>query len=172
MKDDNRFAGLGAEALNEAERESVVQLALVVMAGEVARGPLMSSEADTARYLQLKAGRRRREVFGCLFLTTRHCLIRDEELFYGSIDRTTVHPRVILQKALAYNAAAVIAYHNHPSGVEEPSLSDMSLTSRTKDLLQEIEVRLLDHIVVPRFRDRQHGRPRPDLTHRGPGAAH
>ena len=87
-------------------------------------------------------------------------------------DRATVHPRVILQKALAYNAAAVIAYHNHPSGVEEPSLSDMSLTSRTKDLLQEIEVRLLDHIVVPRFRDRQHGRPRPDLTHRGPGAAH
>ena len=125
-------------------------LALEVMGGEVARGPLMSSEADTARCLRLKAGRRRREVFGCLFLTTMHCLIRDEELFYGSIDRATVHPRVILQKALAYNAAAVIAYHNHPSGVEEPSLSDMSLTSRTKDLLQEIEVWLLDHIVVSR----------------------
>ena len=147
MKDDNRFVGLEVEALNEAERESVVQLALEVMAGEVARGPLMSSEADTARCLKLKAGRRRREVFGCLFLTTRHCLIRDEELFYGSIDRATVHP---LQKALAYNVAAVIAYHNHPSGVKEPSLSDTSLTSRTKKLLEEIEARLLDHIVVSR----------------------
>ena len=148
MKDEDRFAGLGAEALSEAERDSVVRLALEVMAGEVVRGPLMSGEADAAKYLQLKAGRRRREVFGCLFLTTRHHLIRDEELFYGSIDRATVHPRVILQKALACNAAAVIAYHNHPSGTAEPSVSDIDLTSRTKGLLDEIEVRLLDHIVV------------------------
>ena len=68
MKDD-RFAGLGAQALNEAERESVVRLALEVMAKEVANGPLMTSEADTVRYLQLKTGAREREVFGCLFLT-------------------------------------------------------------------------------------------------------
>ena len=111
MKDDNRFAGLGAGALNEAERESVVQLALEVMAEEVADGPVVTGETAAARYLQLKAGRREREVFGCLFLTTRNRLIRDEELFYGSLDRTTVHPRVILQKALACNAAAVIFWH-------------------------------------------------------------
>ena len=52
----------------------------------------------------------------CLFLTTRHRLIRDEELFYGSINRTTVHPRVILQKALRHNAGALNCYHNHPLG--------------------------------------------------------
>ena len=149
MKDD-RFAGLGAQALNEAERESVVRLALEVMAKEVANGPLMTSEADTVRYLQLKTGAREREVFGCLFLTTRHRLIRDEELFYGSVDRATVHPRVILQKALKHNASALICYHNHPSGTAEPSASDVDLTCRTKDLLDEIEVRLLDHIVVSR----------------------
>ena len=72
------------------------------------------------------------------------------ELFYGSLDRTTVHPRVILQKALAHNAGAIIAYHNHPSSVAEPSASDMDLTGRVKDLLDEIDVRLLDHIVVSR----------------------
>ena len=71
-------------------------------------------------------------------------------LFYGSIDRATVHPRVLLQKALAHNAAAVILWHNHPSGSAEPSASDMSLTSRIKHLLDEVEVRLLDHIVVSR----------------------
>ena len=149
MKDEDRFAGLVAQALNEAERESVVQLACEVMAEEVTRGPLMTSEADAAKYVQLESGRCEREVFGCLFLTTRHRLIRDEELFYGSIDRTTVHPRVILQKALAYNAGAVIFWHNHPSGTAEPSPSDMQLTSRTKDLLEKIDVRLLDHMSCP-----------------------
>ena len=52
----------------------------------------------------------------CPFLTTRHRLIRDEELFYGSINRTTVHPRVILQKALRHNAGALNCNHNHPLG--------------------------------------------------------
>ena len=150
MKDDDRFAGLDVETLSEAERESVVKLALEVMAQEVADGPVMTGEAAATRYLQLKTGQRKREAFGCLFLTTRNRLIRDEELFYRSIDRTTVHPRVILQKALAHNAAALICYHNHPSGTAEPSASDMQLTCRTKDLLDEIDVRLLDHIVVSR----------------------
>ena len=150
MKDDDRFAGLGAETLSEAERESVVRLALEIMANDVADGPLITSEADAARYLQLKSGGREREVFGCLFLTTRHHLIRDEELFYGSIDRAMVYPRVILQRALKHNASALICYHNHPSGIAEPSVSDIDLTSRTKGLLDEIEVRLLDHIVVSR----------------------
>ena len=148
MKDDNRFAGLGVETLSEAERETVVKLALKVMAQEVADGPVLTGETAAARYLQLKAGRREREVFGCLFLTTRNRLIRDEELFQGSIDRATVYPRVVLQKALAHNAGAIIAYHNHPSSSASPSASDVSLTGRVKDLLDEIDVRLLDHIVV------------------------
>ena len=150
MKDDNRFAGLGAKALNEAERESVVKLALEVMAAEVANGPVMTDDTSALRYLRLKVGGREREVFGCLFLTTRNRLIRDEELFYGSIDRSMVYPRVILQKALEHNASALICYHNHPSGTAEPSASDMQVTSRTRDLLGEIDVRLLDHIVVSR----------------------
>ena len=150
MKDDNRFAGLGVETLSEAEREDVVRLALEVMKREVADGPVFSGDADATRYLQLKTAGLENEVFGCLFLTTRHCLIRDEELFYGSVDKTAVYPRVILQKALKHNASALICYHNHPSGSAEPSSSDMSLTGRTRDLLEEIDVRLLDHIVVSR----------------------
>ena len=151
MKDDDRFAGLGADALNEAERDSVVKLALEVMAAELVEGPVVTGEASAARYVQMKAAREEREVFGCMYLTTRHYVIRDEELFYGSIDRTTVYPRVVLQKALRHNAAAVILWHNHPSGTSpEPSASDVSLTARVKDLLDEIDVRLLDHIVVAR----------------------
>lgn len=149
MKDD-RFAGLGAEALSEAERESVVELAKAVMATEVAKGPVMIGEAAASTYLQLKAARREHEVFGCLFLTVRNRLIKDEELFYGTIDGAMVYPRVILQKALAFNAGAVVAYHNHPSAVAEPSMGDVHLTDRVKNLLREIDVELLDHIVVTR----------------------
>ena len=150
MKDEDRFAGLGVETLSEAERESVVKLALEVMAKEVAAGPVITGEKAAARYIQLRAGRGEREVFGCLFLDTRCRLIRDEPLFYGSVDRSMVYQRVILQKALKHNASALICYHNHPSGVAEPSPSDMRVTSRAKDLLEEIDVRLLDHIVVSR----------------------
>lgn len=150
MKDDDRIAGLGVETLSEAERESVVKLALAVMEREVADGPVMTGESAAALYLRLKAGRREREVFGCLFLTTRNRLIRDEELFHGSVDRADVYPRVILQRALACNAGAVIAYHNHPSAVAEPSTSDCYLTDRVKNLLREIDVELLDHYVVSR----------------------
>ena len=103
----------------------MVKLALAVMAEEVADGPVMTGEAAAARYLRLKAGGREREVFVVCFLTTRNRLIRDEELFHGSIDRSAVYPRVILQKALKHNASALICYHNHPSGTAEPSASDM-----------------------------------------------
>jgi len=151
MKYDDRFAGLGAEALNEAERDSVVKLALEVMDAELVDGPVITGDDSAARYVQMKTAREEREVFGCMYLTTRHHLIRDEELFYGSIDRTKVYPRVVLQKALQHNAAAAILWHNHPSGTSaEPSARDVSLTSRVKDLLDEIDVRLLDHIVVAR----------------------
>jgi len=128
----------------------VVKLACEVMAEEVHRGPVMTGDSEAARYVQLRCARSEREVFGCLFLTTRHCLIRDEELFHGSVDRASVYPRVVLQKALACNAAAVILWHCHPSGVAEPSSSDADLTSRLRRLLEEVEVRLLDHIVVSR----------------------
>lgn len=54
----------------------------------------------------------------------------------------------VVKRALAHNAGALIAYHNHPSGTGEPSASDMDLTSRVKDLLDEVDVQLLDPIVV------------------------
>jgi DNA repair protein RadC len=89
-----------------------------------------------------------RELFGCLFLDNRHRLIRYEVLFLGTVDRAAVHPREILRRALELNAAALILAHNHPSGVAEPSPSDLALTRDLKDLLARIDVRVLDHLVV------------------------
>jgi DNA repair protein RadC len=87
-------------------------------------------------------------VFGCVFLDNRHRVRGVEELFHGTIDGASVHPRVVVQRALEVNAAALILFHNHPSGVAEPSRADELLTRRLKDALALVDVRVLDHFVV------------------------
>jgi DNA repair protein RadC len=90
------------------------------------------------------------EVFSCLFLDTRHRLIRYEELFRGTVDGAAVYPREILKRALHHNASAVIVGHNHPSGVCEPSEADRAITLKLGKVLALVEIRLLDHLVVSR----------------------
>lgn len=86
--------------------------------------------------------------FGCLFLDNQHRLIACDELFHGTIDGATIHPREVVKRALAYNAAAVILTHNHPSGVAEPSQADKLVTLRLKDALALVDIRVVDHLVV------------------------
>lgn len=112
------------------------------------RGKALTSPADTLDYLRAALRDRRREIFTCLFLDTRHRVIACEELFQGSIDGACVYPRVVAEKALRHGAAAVIIAHNHPSGVTEPSLADQAITRRLKDALALLEIRLLDHFVI------------------------
>ncbi len=112
------------------------------------RGTALTSPSETLDYLQHILRNRRREVFQCLFLDTRHRVICNKELFQGSIDGACVYPRVVAEHALRHNAAAVIVAHNHPSGVAEPSLADQAITRRLKDALALLEIRLLDHFVI------------------------
>lgn len=112
------------------------------------RGVSLTSPAMTMEYLQTVLRDRRREIFTCLFLDTRHRVIASENLFQGSIDGACVYPRVVAERALRLSAAAVIVAHNHPSGVSEPSLADQAITRRLKDALLLLEIRLLDHFVV------------------------
>lgn len=112
------------------------------------RGISLTSPAMTMEYLQTVLRDRRREIFTCLFLDTRHRVIASEDLFKGSIDGACVYPRIVAERALRLSAAAVIVAHNHPSGVSEPSLADQAITRRLKDALQLLEIRLLDHFVV------------------------
>ena len=112
------------------------------------RGVSLTSPAMTIDYLQTQLRDRKREIFTCLFLDTRHRVIASEELFQGSIDGACVYPRVVAERALSLSAAAVIEAHNHPSGVREPSMADQAITRRLKDALLLLEIRVLDHIVI------------------------
>jgi len=109
--------------------------------------PLESPDA-TEIYLKTVLRDHPHEVFACLFLDTRHRVIAFEELFHGTIDGATVYPRVVAEKALRHGAAALIAAHNHPSGISEPSLADQAITRRLKEALALLDIRLLDHFVI------------------------
>lgn len=88
------------------------------------------------------------EVFGALFLSTRHSLISGDILFRGTVDGASVHPRQVVKRALDLNAAAVVLFHNHPSGNSEPSTADEMITSRLKEALALVDIRVLDHFIV------------------------
>jgi len=145
---DDRFAGLKPSELNEQEKQSIVTLATKVLAFKFRGGRVLSNPQETRTYLRLKLADYRNEVFGCLFLDNRHRIIALRELFQGTIDGASVHPRVVVQQALEVNAAALVFFHNHPSGVAEPSRADEMLTRRLSDSLALVDVRVLDHFVV------------------------
>ena len=148
-----------ASRLNPGERQGLddktavlIQLAHELVRRQLKeslkRGVSLTSPAMTMDYLQTVLRDRKREIFTCLFLDTRHRVIASEDLFQGSIDGACVYPRVVAERALRLSAAAVIVAHNHPSGVSEPSLADQAITRRLKDALLLLEIRLLDHFVV------------------------
>ena len=111
-------------------------------------GPAMNAPAATRLFLTAQLRDRPYEVFCCLHLDNRHRLIHFEEIFRGTIDGASVHPREVVRQALQYNAAALIFAHNHPSGVAEASQADELITRRLKDALALVDIRVLDHLIV------------------------
>jgi DNA repair protein RadC len=109
---------------------------------------VLTNSQTTKYYLTSHLQHHKREVFACLFLDNRNQVICYEELFYGTINNSTVHPREVVKKALACNAAAVILAHNHPSGISEPSPEDKNITKLLAQALALVEIKVLDHIIV------------------------
>lgn len=134
----------------ERQREdSIIAEALAIMDRRMfTAGEALTSPRDSAAFLKAKLAGYQWEVFGCLFLDNRHRVLAFEEMFRGTLDGASVHPREVVRAALNHNAAAVILSHNHPSGVSEPSAADRNITHQLRDALQLIGVRVLDHLVI------------------------
>ncbi|HVC01406.1 MAG TPA: DNA repair protein RadC [Steroidobacteraceae bacterium] len=131
-----------------AELQAAVEIARRQLTEALRTGPALSSPRATRDFLTARLRDLEHEVFCCLYLDNRHRLIHFEPLFRGTIDGASVHPREIVKQALAWNCAAVIVAHNHPSGIPEPSQADECITRRIKEALGLVDIRLLDHIVV------------------------
>lgn len=141
-----RQPGIGAAKASRLQ--AALELGRRYLASDLQRPDALTHPAACADYLRARIGGFPYEVFVCLFLDNRHRVIACEELFRGSIDGASVHPREVVRRCLAHNAAAVIFAHNHPSGVAEPSQADRDITRHLRQALELIEVRVLDHFVV------------------------
>ena len=139
-----------------AEVEDVIIARALEILGRRMRsaGALMDAPQVVRDWLRLRVGGKPHEEFGCIWLNARHEVIEAGELFRGTLTQTSVYPREVVKLCLARNAAAVIFAHNHPSGAAEPSTADELLTRTLKDALALVDVRVLDHFVVP-----AHGAP-------------
>ncbi|WP_285374370.1 JAB domain-containing protein [Pseudomonas sp. lyk4-TYG-107] len=137
------------EECSRYKEDLMVQNAIAALERRMFKGgEKLSHPKDVENYLRLQLAGQTREVLSCIYLDSTHQVLAYEPLFYGTIDTTSVHPRVILQRALEHHCAAVIMAHNHPSGDINPSGSDLKLTKLVRDLLLKIDVRLLDHFII------------------------
>ncbi len=127
----------------------IIQQAIALLEQRVFKaGPRLDRPAAVRDYLRLKLVAEPNEVFVVVFMDSLHQVLAYEPMFRGTINSATVHARVIVQRALELNAAAVILWHQHPSGATEPSSADRALTQQLQAALALIDVRVLDHIIV------------------------
>ncbi|MGH8509487.1 MAG: JAB domain-containing protein [Gammaproteobacteria bacterium] len=126
----------------------LIRAAAILEARCVREGDLLSNPTDARRAVQLRTATLEHEIFGLVYLDNRHRVLGFEDLFRGTIDGCTVHPREVAKAALRMNAAAVLIYHNHPSTDPTPSRADELLTQRLKEVLSLLDIRVIDHIVI------------------------
>ncbi|OGT76214.1 MAG: hypothetical protein A3I78_11410 [Gammaproteobacteria bacterium RIFCSPLOWO2_02_FULL_56_15] len=142
----NGCHGLGPAKVGQLQ--AALELGRRYLESGLQRHGALSNPADTRNYLKARLRAYPYEVFAVIFLDNRHRVIAFEELFNGTIDGASVHPREVLRRALYHNAAALILAHNHPSGVAEPSQADQAITRRLQEALALVDIRILDHFVI------------------------
>ena len=137
-------------ALTPAEQDLVDHAIRCLEARYLVAGEPLTSPGATRDYLKLRLHGRPYEVFACLFLDNRHRVLRYEELFRGTLDGASVHPREVVRRVIETRAAAVILAHNHPSGDPTPSRADIEMTRDVADATKALKIMVHDHVIVGR----------------------
>lgn len=99
-------------------------------------------------FLKFKAGFKEREEFIVIFLNNYNIMTGYETLFTGTIDKSAIYPREIVERVFKYKAKGIIFAHNHPSGNLRPSRKDIEITEHMQEFLDMIDVKLLEHIII------------------------
>ncbi len=110
--------------------------------------PTFHTPADSARFLLPRYAARPVETFGLLALDVRHRLKKEAVVSVGCLTSSLVHPREVFQEAIASRAAAIVLFHNHPSGDPEPSAEDLALTRRLASAGTLLGIEVLDHVIL------------------------
>lgn len=133
----------------QVDEQSIIDAAKLAIGRHFKRHSFILNDFDRIKdFLILNMAMFEREVFACLFLDNKHRLICFEPIFYGTVNHAQTDAREIIKQALACNATALIAVHNHPSGNPKPSQQDVLMTQALSVALDFSGIKLLDHFVV------------------------
>lgn len=137
-------------ALFTAEEQATLAYAADILKAKliISEQPALTSPDMVKTFCQHSLAAKEHEVFGVIFLDNQHRVRATTELFTGTIDSASIYPREVVKHALAHNAAAIIFYHNHPSGTVEASQADRRITRRLIDALALVDIKVLDHFIV------------------------
>jgi DNA repair protein RadC len=116
----------------------------------IERRPISGTDQNLIDYLIASIGNCKTEIFKVLFLDKANCLIRDEDFGAGSVSKVCFYPRTVFKRAFELSSGGIILVHNHPAGHQRPSDADIKITKSMSILGNELEVRLLDHIIIAR----------------------
>lgn len=112
------------------------------------QGDKVLTTEDAVQRLRSELATERSEVFCILALNSRNVALAIETIQKGSVNRTAVFPRLVVEGVLKHRATAVILAHNHPGGDPNPSAADRQLTRRLKKLLNDLDIHVHDHIII------------------------
>jgi DNA repair protein RadC len=147
--DLGRLLGVsGVGAARAAQVVAAVELGRRTLVRGAAERPHLRSPRDMAAYLLPLYGGSMVEQFGLVMLDTKHRVIRVKIVSRGSLDATVVHPREVFREAAAASAAAIVLFHNHPSGDPSPSADDLLLTSRMISAGTIMGIDVVDHLIL------------------------
>lgn len=145
---DHPISAAGLGPAKRARIAAALELARRSLSEDMKQGETLRNPRASGDFLRARLRHLPYEVFGCLYLDNRHRVLAFEELFRGTVDGASVHPREVVRSCLQHNACAVIFAHNHPSGIAEPSAADQAITRELSNALKLIGVRVLDHLVI------------------------
>ena len=144
--DLRRVAGVGAA--RAAQVLAAVELGRRTLVRGAVDRPRLSSPRQLAAHLLPQYGAGAVEQFGIVMLDTKHRVIRVKIISTGSLDATVVHPREVFREAAAASAAAIVLFHNHPSGDPAPSTDDLVLTTRMVNAGDIMGIEVVDHLIL------------------------
>jgi DNA repair protein RadC len=127
---------------------AAVELGRRTLLRAIAERPQLSTPQELAAYLLVQYGTPDVEQFGVVMLDTKHRIIRVRIVSSGSLDSTIVHPREVFREAASASAAAIVLFHNHPSGDPTPSPDDLQLTMRMVSAGSIMGIDVLDHLIL------------------------
>lgn len=127
---------------------AAVELGRRTLVRGITERPRLKTPRELASYLLPQYGAAAVEQFGIVMLDTKHRIIRIKVVSIGSLDTTVVHPREVFREATSASAAAIVLFHNHPSGDPTPSSDDLALTTRMVNAGEVMGIDVLDHLVL------------------------